>query len=40
MSAIIPHPVDHDATDPIIWKINSYLHKTISNEFKFKFICT
>ena len=40
MSAIIPRPVDHDVTDPIIRKINSYLHKTLSNELKFKFICT
>ena len=40
MSAIIPCPVDHDVTDPIIWKINSSLHKTLSSELKFKFICT
>lgn len=40
LSAIIPRPVDHDVTDPIIRKINSYLHKTLSDELKFKFICT
>ena len=40
MSATIPRPVDHEVTDPIIWKINSYFHKTLSNELKFKFICT
>ena len=40
ISAIIPRPVDHDVTDHIIGKINSYLHKTLSNELKFKFICT
>ena len=40
ISATIPRPVDHDVTDHIIGKINSYLHKTLSNELKFKFICT
>ena len=36
-SAIIPGPVDHNVTDPIIQKINSYLQESLSNEFKFKF---
>ena len=38
ISAIIPRPVDHDVTDHIIGKINSYLHNTLSSELKFKFI--
>ena len=36
-TAIIPGPVDHNVTDPITRKINSYLQESLSNEFKFKF---
>lgn len=40
LSAIIPRPVDHNVTDTITRKVNSYLQETLSNELNFKFVCT
>lgn len=40
VSAIIPRPVDHFVTDPVIRRVNSYLFKNMSKNMNFKFICT
>ena len=40
ISAIIPRPVDHEITDPMIKKVNNYLQANMSHNMSFKFICT
>lgn len=40
ISAILPRPVDNDITDTVIRKVNSHLHKFMSKDMNFKFICT
>ena len=40
ISAIIPRPVDHEESDEVVRKINSYLSKTMSKNMNFKFIRT
>lgn len=40
ISAIIPRPVDHEITDPMIRKVNKYLQLNMSKNMNFKFICT
>ena len=40
MSAIIPHPRDHQNTDDPIKRINFYMEKTMSKTLNFKFIKT
>lgn len=40
ISAILPRPVDHDRSDPIIRRINAYLNRTMCKSLNFKFIPT
>lgn len=40
VSAILPRPVDHDITEPVIKQVNSYLLKRMSKNMNFQFICT
>ena len=40
ISAIIPRPVDHEVTDPMIRKVNKFLQVNMSHNMNFKFICT
>ena len=39
MSAILPRPVDHEITDPIIEQFNSYLKTSMSKNMNLKLIC-
>lgn len=40
ISAILPRPLDHEWSDPIIRRINSYLNRTMSKSLNIKFIPT
>lgn len=40
VSAILPRPVDHERTDPLIRKLNAYLQKNMSKTMKFTFLRT
>ena len=40
ISAILPRPVDHLISDPIIRQVNNYLHRKMSKEMNFKFVST
>lgn len=40
MSAILPRPVDHEKTDPLIRKVNGYLQKNMSKTMRFTFLRT
>ena len=40
MSAIIPRPVDHTETDPMIKSVNSCLKHRMAPDMGFHFICT
>lgn len=40
ISAIIPRPIDHKISDPVIREVNSYLNKKMSKTMNFRFICT
>lgn len=40
VSAILPRPVDHEKSDPLIRKLNAYLQKNMSKTMKFTFLRT
>lgn len=40
VSAILPRPIDHKITDPVIREVNSYLNKFMSKDMNFKFVCS
>lgn len=40
ISSILPRPVDHKITDPVIRDINKYLNSVMSKDLNFKFICS
>lgn len=40
ISSILPRPVDHNITDMMIKKVNSYLKTVMSRDMNFKFICS
>lgn len=40
ISAILPRPIDHEVSDPVIKRVNSYLQKNMSRSMNFKFIRT
>lgn len=40
ISSILPRPVDHKITDPVIRRVNAYLQRNMSKSMRFKFICS
>ena len=38
VSAILPRPVDHSDTDPMIRTVNKQLNKVLSKTLRFKFV--
>ena len=40
LSAILPRPVDHNITDPMIRSVNERLRLVMSKSMRFKFVCT
>ena len=40
ISAILPRPVDHTISDPMIRSINKHLRVFMSKSMRFKFVCT
>lgn len=40
LSAILPRPVDHSISDPMIRSVNQHLRLVMSKTMRFKFVCT
>ena len=38
--AILPRPVDHAVTDPVVRGVNKHLKEFMSKSMRFKFVCT
>ena len=40
ISSILPRPVDHHVTDPMIKDVNRFLNLEMSKDLGFKFVCS